>query len=188
MKSADTKKYKIVIILTVVFLVFGGCAFFLRIYSQSEALEKPSQNDLQPTLWQSPVPSLTTGPAHYDYCFIEEVHPDFLKEIPHVIDPNATIVHLISDDLKSFPEYQKRMADQSKLSEKWRDGHRSIAGFKDYQSQFSDFQKLSCKYSSYPLCNPRQAAIYEYNGRYFTVRCFPDFGRNAPPPPPPPPQ
>ncbi len=188
MKFNDIKQYKMVITLTLVFLVFGGSVIFFSTYSQSEALEKPSQNDLQPTPFQSPVPSLTTEPPHYDYCFIQEIHPDFLKVIPHVIDPNATIVHLSSDDLESFPEYQKRMGDESKLSQKWRDGYRFIGDFHDYQRQYSDFRNITCKYSPDPICDPRKPALYEYDARYFSVRCYPDFGRNAPPPPPPPPQ
>jgi hypothetical protein len=124
------------------------------------------------------VPSSTTESLHYDYCIIEEMHPDFL-------DPNATIVHLSSDDLEPFPKYQKQMADESKLSKKWQDGHRFIGDFHDYQRQFSDFRNLTCKQSPDPICNPRKSSLYEYNRRYFTVRCFPDFGsghQNLPPP------
>jgi hypothetical protein len=115
---------------------------------------------------------------------IDEVHPDYLRTIPDFISPNATIVHLNADDLEPFPEYEEKMTNETRLTQKWRDGHRSIAVFKDYQRQYSDFQNLICKKSPDPACNPRQEALYEYNGRYFTVGCYPDFGRERPTPPP----
>ncbi|MFA6333898.1 MAG: hypothetical protein WCX22_13170, partial [Methanoregula sp.] len=122
MKFSEIKQYKNVISLALIFLVLAGSVIIYIAYSQPEKLQKPPQQDLQPTPGQSPVPSSTTERLHYDYCFIEEVHPDFLKVIPYFVDPNATIVHLSSDDLEPFPEYQKQMADESKLSKKWRDG------------------------------------------------------------------
>ncbi|MCK9631016.1 MAG: hypothetical protein M0R30_05180 [Methanoregula sp.] len=178
MKFSEIKQYKIVISLALIFLVLAGSVIIYIAYSQPEELQKPPQQDLQPIPGQSPVPSSTTESLHYDYCIIEEVHPDF-------VDPNATIVHLSSDDLEPFPEYQKQMADESKLSKKWRDGHRFIGDFIDFQRQFDDFRNLTCNHSPDPMCNPRQSSVYEYNGRYFTVGCLPDFGgkhQNLPPP------
>lgn len=188
MNFSDIKKHKTAISLAVVFLVCTGSVFFFITYLQPEELQKPPQQDLQPTppqptSSQSPVPSSTERP-HYDYCIIEEVHPDFLHVIPDFVDPNATIVHLSSDDLEPFPEYQKKMVDETKLTKKWRDGHRSIAAFKDYQRQCSDFRNLSCKESTDSYCDPRQPAVYEYNYRYFTISCLPDFGRERPTPAP----
>jgi hypothetical protein len=184
MNFSEIKQYKIVILLALVFLVCAGSLFVFSAYSHPEELQKPPQQDLQPTPGQSPVPS-STERLHYDYCIIEEVHPDFLKVIPDFVNPNATIVHLSSDDLEPFPEYQKQMADESKLSKKWRDGHRFIGDFIDFQRQFDDFRNLTCKHSPDPVCNSRQSSVYEYNGRYFTVGCLPDFGgghQNLPPP------
>lgn len=173
-----------VISLALAFLVIAGSFIIYVAYFQPEELQKPPQKDLQPIPQQSPVYSSSTRPPLYDYCIIQEVHPDFLKVIPDFVDPNATIVHLSSDDLKPFPEYQKRMADENKLSEKWLDGHRMISNFRDYQRQFSDFRNLTCKYSTDPKCDPRKSSLYEYNGRYFLVGCLPDFGgehQNLPP-------
>lgn len=184
MKFSEIKQYKNMILLALVFLVFAGSIIIFIVYFPSEELQKPPQQDLQPIPQQSPMPSSSTEPPHYDYCIIEEVHPDFLKVIPHVVDPNATIVHLSSDDLEPFPEYQKRMADESKLSKKWRDGYRFIGDFIDYQRQFSDFRNLTCKYSPDLICDRRQPALYEYNGRYFKIGCLPDFGRGGPLPHP----
>ncbi len=157
-------------------------------YFQPEEPQSPVQKNLQPTpiqptAQQSPVASPTERP-HYDYCMIDEVHPGYLQVIPDFISPNATIVHLTSDDLEPFPEYQKKMANESSLSKKWRGGHRSIAAFKDYKRQYSDFRNLTCTKSPDPGCNPLQTALYEYNGRYFRVGCYPDFGRERPTPPP----
>ncbi len=182
MKFSDIKQYKILISLALIFLVCAGSFIIYISYSQPEELQKPPQQDLQPIPQQSPVPSSTTERLHYDYCIIEEVHPDFLNVIPDFVDPNATIVHLRSDDLEPFPEYQKQMADESKLSKKWRDGHRFIGDFIDFQRQFDDFRNLTCKYSPDPMCDPRMSLVYEYNGRYFTVECLSDFGGEAPPP------
>lgn len=180
MKFSDFKQYKMVIMLILVLLVFGGSLIFYIAFFQLDEIKKPPQQDLQSSLQQSPLPTSTIEPPHYDYCIIEEAHPDFLKIMPDFLDPNATIVHLSSDDLKSFPEFQKRMTDQNKLSEKWRDGHRFIGDFKDFQHQFSDFQNLTCKYSPDPICDPRKSSqVYEYNNRYFTVGCFPDFGGSS---------
>ena len=94
MKFSEIKQYKIVISLALVFLVFAGSFIIYIAYFQSEELQKPPQQDLQPIPQQSPVPSSSTEPPHYDYCIIEEVHPDFLKVIPDFVNPNATIVHL----------------------------------------------------------------------------------------------
>jgi hypothetical protein len=174
-----------VISLALAFLVIAGSFIIYVAYFQPEELQKPPQQDLQPIPQQSPVYSSSTRPPLYDYCIIQEVHPDFLKVIPDFVDPNATIVHLSSDDLKPFPEYQKRMADENKLSEKWLDGHRMISNFRDYQRQFSDFRNLTCKYNPNPKCNPwKSSQVYEYNGRDFLVGCLPDFGgehQNLPP-------
>lgn len=187
MKFSEFKQHKLAISLALVFIVFAGSLMVYNVYFQPQELQKPPQQDLQPTpiqptAQQSPVASLTERP-HYDYCMIEEAHPDFLKSIPEFISPNATIVSLSEEDLKPFPEYQKQMADETKLLKKWRGGHRFIGDFNDYQRQYSDFRNLTCKKSLDPGCNPLQAALYEYNGRYFTVRCYPDFGRERPTPP-----
>ena len=185
MKFSEFKKYKMVISVALVLLVFAGSFIIYIAFFQPDGLQKPPQQDLQPTAQQSPVPSSTIEPPHYDYCTIQEVHPDFLKVIPHFVNPNATIVHLSSEDLKPFPEFQKLMADENKLSEKWRDGHRFIGDFKDFQGRFSDFRNLTCKNSPDPKCNPWKSSLYEYNGRYFQVGCLPDWGgshRNLPPP------
>lgn len=188
MKSSAFKQYKIAISLALIFIVCAGSLIIYIAYFQPEEPQNPPQKDLQPTPiqptpQQSPMPS-STERVHYDYCIIEEVHPDFLHVIPDFVDPNATIVHLSSDDLDPFPEFQKRMADENKLSKKWRDGHRFIGDFNDYQRQFSDFRNLTCKYSPDSMCNPRMSTVYEYNERYFTVGCLSDFGGSRPAPAP----
>lgn len=188
MNFSDIKQHKIALSLALVFIVFAGCLIIYIAFIHPEEWQSPPQKNLQPTpaeptTQQSPVASPTERP-HYDYCMIDEVHPDYLRVIPDFISPNATIVHLTSDDLEPFPEYQKVMMDESRLTQKWRGGHRSIAAFKDYQRQYSDFRNLACIKSPEPECNPLQAALYEYNGRYFRVGCYPDFGRERPTPPP----
>jgi len=188
MNFSDIKQNKIAISLALLFMVCAGSLIIYIVYFHPGEPQNPPPKDLQPTSLQptpqqSPMPS-STEQLHYDYCIIEEVHPDFLKVIPHFVNPNATIIHLSSDDLQPFPEYQKRMADEKRLSEKWRDGHRFIGDFNDYQRQYSDFRNLTCKYSPDPMCNPRMSSVYEYNERYFTVGCFPDFGGSRPAPAP----
>lgn len=188
MKFPGFKQHKIAISIALIFIVFAGCLIIYIAFIHPEEWQSPPQKNLQPspvqpTSQESPMPS-STDRLHFDYCIIEEVHPDFLHMIPDFVDPNATIVHLSSDDLVPFPEYQKRMADENKLSKKWRDGHRFIGDFNDYQRQFSDFRNLTCKYSPDPRCDPRMSTVYEYNDRYFTVGCLSDFGGSRPAPAP----
>jgi hypothetical protein len=184
MKFPDINHYKTVILLAVVVLATAGTLFFSGVIFHPEEIREPPQQDIQPVLQPSPTRSSNPELPHYDYCIIQEAHPDYLRRIPQFIDPNATIVQLSSVDLEPFPEYRELMTNESKLSKKWRDGYRFIGDFHDYQRQSSDFRKLTCKHSNDPACDPRQPALYEVGGRYFTVRCYPDFGREAPSPPP----
>ena len=185
MKNFEFKKYSTVIVIALALVLFTGSIVIYNIYFQPEEHPEVQQKDIQPTIQQRPVSASTTKACLSEYCVIEEVHPDYLKVIPHFVNPNATIVHLSSDDLKPFPEYQTLITDERKLTKQWRDGHRFIGDFIDYQCRFSDFRTLSCKYNSYPECNPQKTSlVYEYNGRYFTIGCFQNFGGGTPPTPP----
>lgn len=185
MKFSDFRPYTIIIIIALLLLLVVS-VFVIHIISyQPDEISESSLKDFQPNPQQSPVASSTIEHFDSEYCIIEEVHPDFLKKIPHFVNPNATIVSLKSVDLEPFPVYQKLMADETKLTKKWQDGHRFIGDFIDYQCKFSDFQNISCKDSPDSACNPRKSSlVYEYNARYFTIGCFQDFSGGTPPPPP----
>ena len=185
MTARILNKWKIFVLSGIVMIACVLLLIFITPPHPNESPDSPKQNlQLTPplqTTQQNPATSPTERP-HYDYCMIDEVHPDYLHVIPDFISPNATIVHLNAADMKSFPEYEEKMTNETRLSQKWRDGHRSVAVFKDYQRQYSYFQNLTCKISSDPACNPRQEALFEYNERYFRVGCYPDFGREHPTP------
>lgn len=114
------------------------------------------------------IPATPVRESGCDYCFIQEVHPDFIK--------NATIVHLTSEDLKDYPLYGDVIESGKKNSRDWINGHRTISDFHDCQQQIGAFWNLSCRHISYPECTSKEVpVIYEYDGRYHDVSCLPGF-------------
>lgn len=153
---------KTFILMLVLLLVVISIFYILVI--QPEEFQQTSSEHPQ----QSPVSAAIQQTCN-DYCFIQEVHPDFIQ--------NETIVHLTDNDLKGFPEYEKGIKSSVNSPLDWYNGRRGVYDFIDSQCQFSQFCNLSCKGSSDPQCDPRESpVVYEYDGRYYAVGCFPDFG------------
>ncbi|WP_292419980.1 hypothetical protein, partial [Methanoregula sp.] len=98
MNLSEIKKHKIAISLVFIFMMFTGSALIFITYLHPNESQSIPQQNLQPspslqTTQQNPATSPTERP-HYDYCMIDEVHPDYLRTIPDLISPNATIVHV----------------------------------------------------------------------------------------------
>jgi hypothetical protein len=118
---------------------------------------------------QTSVSPITTPEKSGDYCFIQEVHPDFIQ--------NSVSIHLTDDDLENFPLIGNFIRNPGNFSKKWNNGHRTVGDFTDYQHQYSDFWNLSCRNISYEECHARQVpVVFEYDGRYHEVSCLQDFG------------
>lgn len=150
----------VIVAIVIVVFVFAGSYLFYGMYLQSNNLQPPVDN------------SASAQQISYDYCFIQEVHPDFVQ--------NATMIHLTPYDLKDFPKYENAMKDVNNFSKDWINGQRTGGDFIDYQRQFSDFQNLSCRNMSYTECMSRDLPVmFEYEGRYHEVICWPDFGSSA---------
>ena len=128
------------------------------------------------TLDGSAGPAPTTTPAAAtplqktgDYCFVQEVHPDYLGD--------SFIVRLTDGDLDDFPLYGKYILNPGNFSGTWINGHRTAGDFTDYDHRFSDFRNLSCRNYSWVDCPVHESGVvYEYGERYFEVGCLPDFG------------
>jgi hypothetical protein len=110
----------------------------------------------------------TIPPASADYCFVHEVHPDYLGK--------SLVVHLTPEDLKGFPLYEKIIRSGKNNTREWINGYRFVSDFTDYEHRFEDFRNLSCRNISYDDCRARGFdMVYEFEAQYYRVGCLPDF-------------
>lgn len=145
-------------VVIIIVLIAGSCLFYI-ILIQSENFQKTS------------VPPVAT--QQISYCTIQEVDPDYIT--------NEIIVHLTDEDLSNFPQFEKGIKNCVNNSRDWYNGRRFVYDFKDSENQISGFRNLSCKNSTCLKCDPLESPIlYEYEGRYLTVGCLPEFGVSAP--------
>jgi hypothetical protein len=167
-----------------VILVIVGSYFVYHAYLPPED-HRQNQPQIQLTVQPTPVILTLSQPECSGYV-IDEVQPDSFM-------PNATMVHLTSDELTDFPEIEKVLQSAAMLPSgdryglkiiDWYNGHRSVGGFIN-DSQYYEFRNLSCKHSPDPKCNPLNTSQeFEYTGRYYEVLCYPSFAgahQNLPP-------
>jgi hypothetical protein len=116
-----------------------------------------------------PVPPALSQRTGGDYCYINELQSDFLRD--------SVIIPLTSKELEKFPEYRTVIIQSANNSRKWINGYRFAGDFTDYQHQISDFRNLSCRNISYEECRVRQVpVVYEFNSQFYEVACLQDFG------------
>jgi len=155
MISLSTRSRGILIIILVVLGIAGSLVLYGTILQKEDQTGAGSSSG-------------TTPPASGDYCFVQEVHPDYLGK--------SLVVHLTSEDLKGFPLYEINIRSGENNTLEWYNGHRFVSDFTDYEHRFSDFQNLSCRNISYDDCQVRGFnVVYEFEAQYYQVGCWPDF-------------
>ncbi len=96
-------------------------------------------------------------------CFIIEYNQSFAKD--------ALVFHLTDADLEVYPEYRRGMENANTSTMEWRDGKRYIYEVQDYSEQLWSFN-LCIENNSRSDCLSH-LKLYEYQGRYFEIRCIP---------------
>ncbi|MFA5268871.1 MAG: hypothetical protein WC379_12945 [Methanoregula sp.] len=172
----NDKKNNRLFLAVILGLVLLGFAGFYVIYSQNFypnnlSIPQPNQyTNLMPT----EIPTTLVHKSNCDYCFIQEVHPDFIR--------NSTIVHLTSADLNDFPQYDEGIKSGKNNQRDWINGQRTVSDFHDCEQQIEEFWNLSCRYIPYPECKTKDAPkVFEYDGRYYEISCLPGFDNLAGP-------
>lgn len=96
-------------------------------------------------------------------CFIIEYNQSFAKD--------ALVFHLTDEDLEDHPEYRRGMEAASTSTTEWRDGTRLVYEVQDYSDQLWSFNLCLEDYSRSECLS--HLKLYEYQGRYFEIRCIP---------------
>ena len=96
-------------------------------------------------------------------CFIIEYNQSFAKD--------ALVFPLTDADLEDHPEYRRGMEEANTSTMEWRDGKRYIYEVQDYSEQLWSINICLEKYSKSECLS--RLKLYEYQGRYFEIRCIP---------------
>jgi hypothetical protein len=96
-------------------------------------------------------------------CFIIEYNQSFAKD--------ALVFHLTDADLEDYPEYRRGMEGANTSTMEWREGKRYISEVQDCSEQLWSFDLCLQEYSRSDCLS--HLKLYEYQGRYFEIRCIP---------------
>jgi hypothetical protein len=97
-------------------------------------------------------------------CFIIEYNQSFTED--------ALVFHLIDENLEEYPEYRRGMEAASTSTAEWRDGKRLVYEVQDYSEKHLWSFNLCLEEYSRSECLSH-LKLYEYQGRYFEIRCIP---------------
>jgi len=109
------------------------------------------------------IPGENETPETVFRCFIIEYNQSFTKD--------ALVFHLTDADLEAYPEYRRGMEDANTSTMEWRDGKRYICEVQDNSEELWSFNLCIENYSRSDCLS--HLKVYEYQGRYFEIRCIP---------------